>query len=142
MYLVEGANCHLVRVRTAASQPETVYVLGYGDDPSDSVTKPFVMRSANLGYNWSQFWINEPLTEREYTVTYKKTTKNAVAHVKLTGTTTHERVGDDEPGQTKNPWAMAFRASPIGDWPDSEYEFNYNPTNRRIHQYKWTEGNS
>jgi len=99
----------LLRVRMAYNALGVAYVLGWGDD--GETTKPFVLRTTNNGTTWNQNWIDEEITSRDYTVTYRSGTLvrdgGGTDYVVIE----HPRIGDDQ--TTYNPWALAIRIGTV-----------------------------
>lgn len=103
----EGAEFGgLLRIKCALSEG-LIYAIGWGDDGEGY--KPFCLRSVNEGMTWHQAWIDEEITARDYTVTYRKdrvSWSSGQADF-FTSNFEHQRIGDDE--NTYNPWAAAMR---------------------------------
>ena len=109
----------LTRIRVAPGTADMVYVLGYGAYGFvEGNDQPFVLRSSNGGLTWAESWIQEDLPETTgYTVSHKSDTQ-VLSTVSWPfwnyyGKTFFEfaRIGDDEPGQTVNPWAIAYKVT-------------------------------
>lgn len=127
----------LLRVRMAYNALGVAYVLGWGDD--GETTKPFVLRTTNNGTTWNQNWIDEEITARDYTVTYRSNTGAAGPdwqHIY----NEYERIGDEI--NTYNPWGMIHRYTRSGsdvvgklmpgDYPDDDILDHGNTTEAAV----------
>jgi len=103
-----GTFGKFLRLRCAPGTPsQIVYVLGYADDETAFfATKPFMLRSENNGLTWSQNWIDEALTLRDYTVNYGYSPIGTYVSGYMDMTSIHPRIGDDL--VTYNPLAIVY----------------------------------
>jgi hypothetical protein len=100
-------DCQFLRI--VAPSETLAYVLVYAKKNGESNGSAWILVTGNKGVTWSTYLIRDGITARDYTVTSKNWAKSWSSGQAdfYTDLIPHTRVGDDEPGQVYNPWAIA-----------------------------------